>query len=205
MSRGKFISLEGVEGVGKSTNIELIAGLVGEAGHEVVVTREPGGTALGERIRQILLDKNERQMTPMTELLLMFAARAQHVNEVIEPALARGAWVISDRFTDSSFAYQGGGRQLGEEVVAQIEHLVLSDFRPDLVFILDLDIETGLKRAARVAEADRFESEQKAFFERVRAAFIHRSTLPGYFRIDASSPIDQVQAEIKKIVREFIA
>ena len=132
MTIGKFITLEGVEGVGKSTNLELISDLVESGGYDVLLTREPGGTRLGERVRDILLDKKETGMTPMAELLLMFAARAQHVEEVIKPALARGTWVVSDRFTDSSYAYQGGGRQLGSDVVAELEQLVLGDFRPDL-------------------------------------------------------------------------
>ena len=137
MTTGKFITLEGVEGVGKSTNLELISGFVKSGGYDVLVTREPGGTTLGERVREILLDKDEHGMTPMAELLLMFAARAQHVEEVIKPALARGTWVVSDRFTDSSYAYQGGGRQLGNDAVAALEHQVLGGFGPDLVIILE--------------------------------------------------------------------
>ena len=204
MSEGTFITLEGIEGVGKSTNLELIASLVGSAGHDVVVTREPGGTALGERIREILLNKDERQITPIAELLMMFAARAQHVEEIIKPALARGAWVISDRFTDSSFAYQGGGRQLGAQTVAELERQVLRGFRPDLVIILDLDVEEGLRRASKVAVADRFETEDRAFFERVRSCFISQAVKPGYHLVDAARPLVDVQTEITQIIRDFI-
>ena len=203
MTTAKFITLEGVEGVGKSTNLELISGFVKSGGYDVLVTREPGGTTLGERVREILLDKDEHGMTPMAELLLMFAARAQHVEEVIKPALARGTWVVSDRFTDSSYAYQGGGRQLGNDAVAALEHQVLGGFGPDLVIILDLDVQAGLERASKVSEADRFESEERAFFERVRAAFVSRSSEPGYHLVDAARPLIDVQADITTIIKEL--
>ena len=203
MTTGKFITLEGVEGVGKSTNLALISEFVKSGGYDVLVTREPGGTTLGERVREILLDKDEHGMTPMAELLLMFAARAQHVEEVIKPALARGIWVVSDRFTDSSYAYQGGGRQLGSDAVAALERQVLGGFRPDLVIILDLDVQAGLKRASKVSEADRFESEEREFFERVRAAFVSRSSEPGYHLVDAARPLIDVQADIATIIREL--
>ena len=201
MTTGKFITLEGVEGVGKSTNVEVISELVSSGGYDVLVTREPGGTTLGERVREILLDKNEYRMTPMAELLLMFAARAQHVEEVIKPALALGTWVVSDRFTDSSYAYQGGGRQMGSSAVAALEHQVLGGFRPDLVIILDLDARAGLARASKVSAADRFESEERAFFERVRASFVRRSRGPGYHLVDAARPLIDVRAEIISIVK----
>jgi dTMP kinase len=201
MTKGKFITLEGVEGVGKSTNLEVISEFVKSGGYDVLVTREPGGTTLGERVREILLDKNEYRMMPMAELLLMFAARAQHVEEVIKPALALGTWVLSDRFTDSSYAYQGGGRQMGSAAVAELEHQVLGNFRPDLVIILDLDVRAGLERASKVSEADRFESEEGAFFERVRASFVRRSSEPGYHLVDAARPLIDVQAEIISIIK----
>lgn len=203
MIKGKFITLEGVEGVGKSTNLELISEIVKSGGYDVLVTREPGGTTLGERVRNILLDKDEHRMTPMAELLLMFAARAQHVEEVIKPALARGTWVVSDRFTDSSYAYQGGGRQLGSQAVAALEHQVLGSFRPDLVIILDLDVQAGLLRASKVAEADRFESEESEFFDRVRAAFVSRSSEPGYHLVDAANSLTDVQADITAIIKKL--
>ncbi|MGV0036348.1 MAG: dTMP kinase [Candidatus Azotimanducaceae bacterium WSBS_2022_MAG_OTU7] len=203
MTTGKFITLEGVEGVGKSTNLALISALVKSGGYDILVTREPGGTTLGERVRGILLDKEEHQMTPMAELLLMFAARAQHIAEVIKPALARGTWVVSDRFTDSSYAYQGGGRQLGLKLVADLEQQVLGDFRPDRVIVLDIDVQAGLERASRVSEADRFESEQRAFFERVREVFVGRSSAPRYHLIDAGRPLQDVQTDITKIIKEL--
>jgi len=203
MTKGKFITLEGVEGVGKSTNLEVISEFVKLGGNDVLITREPGGTTLGERIREILLDKNEKRMAPMAELLLMFAARAQHVEEVIKPALARGTWVVSDRFTDSSYAYQGGGRQLGSGAVADLERQVLGGFRPDLVIILDLDVQAGLERASKVSETDRFESEEREFFERVRASFVRRSGEPGYHLVDAARPLINVQADITTIIKEL--
>jgi dTMP kinase len=205
MTTGKFITVEGVEGVGKSTNLELIASLVRERGYDVLQTREPGGTQTGERVREILLDKTEQNMTPMTELLLMFAARSQHVEEAIKPALQAGRWVISARFTDSSYAYQGAGRQLGEDVVAALESQVLGGFSPDLTIVLDIDVEAGLRRAARVGEADRFESEQREFFERVRQSFLDRAAkCPHHHVVDASQPIEAVQEQITKLLNGYM-
>lgn len=204
MAVGRFISVEGVEGTGKSTNIELIASLVTAAGHEVLLTREPGGTALGEKIRELLLDRNEQHMSAMTELLLMFAARSQHVEQVIKPALERGVWVISDRFTDSSYAYQGAGRGLGLATVAAMEQIVLGDFRPELTIVLDLDVEEGLARAATVANADRFESESSSFFQRVRQAFLDHAEQTGAHVVDASAHLEAVQDEIRAIVERFL-
>ncbi len=205
MTQGRFITIEGVEGVGKSTNIALVKSLLEERGYEVLLTREPGGTPTGERIREILLDKNEQAMTAMTELLLVFAARSQHVSQVIMPALAAGQWVISDRFTDSSYAYQGGGRELGIEIVAALEAQVLADFRPDLTIVLDVDIATGLERATREAEADRFESEQASFFQRVRETFLTLAEADRYRVIDAGQPIEQVQVDLTEVIVEFIS
>ncbi len=204
MTQGRFITIEGVEGVGKSTNIALVKSLLEARGYEVLLTREPGGTPTGERIREILLDKDEQAMTAMTELLLVFAARSQHVSQVIMPALAAGQWVISDRFTDSSYAYQGGGRELGIEIVAALEAQVLADFRPDLTIVLDVDIATGLERATREAEADRFESEQASFFQRVRETFLTLAEADRYRVIDAGQPIEQVQVDLTEVIVEFI-
>ncbi len=205
MNQGRFITVEGVEGVGKSTNIEFIAEMVRQAGHEVLLTREPGGTGLGERVRQILLDKAEQDMMPMTELLLMFAARVQHVEELIKPSLARGCWVVCDRFTDSSFAYQGGGRGMGDAPVAMLEQLTLGEFRPDLTLILDLDVATGLARATATSDADRFESEAQMFFEEVRSAFARRAATDVRYRlIDASGDLTQVQAQIRTVMKEVL-
>ena len=203
MNRGRFITIEGVEGVGKSTNLTVLETLIKEQGFDVLVTREPGGTATGERVRAILLDKEEQKMTAMTELLLMFAARRQHVEQVIEPALASGVWVISDRFTDSSYAYQGGGRQLGSQTVAELEGYVLGDFSPDLTIVLDLDVSTSLARATSGSEADRFESEHQDFFERVRQVFLDRASGDRYRVIDTGQTIDQVRAEIRQVIKAF--
>ncbi len=204
-SRGRFITVEGVEGVGKSTNLELIKTLLEESGQSVVVTREPGGTSVGERVREILLDKDENHMTAMAELLLMFAARVQHVSEVIEPALAEGKWVVSDRFTDSSYAYQGGGRNLGDGPVELLEHKMLGGFVPDLTILLDIDVTKGLERALGDSDADRFESEQRDFFERVRSSFLARAESHDRYRvIDASRPLEEVQSEIRVIIKEIL-
>ncbi len=203
MNRGRFITVEGLEGTGKSTNLTLIETLIRKHGHNVLATREPGGTRTGEKVRAILLDKEEREMTAMTELLLMYAARRQHVEEVIEPALASGTWVISDRFTDSSYAYQGGGRQLGSKRVADLDSYVLGDFVPDLTIVLDLDISTGLARATKGGVADRFEREQQEFFERVRRVFLERGRGDRYCIIDTGRAIDQVQAELIAIIERF--
>ena len=203
MNRGRFITIEGVEGVGKSTNLTVLETLIKEQGFDVLVTREPGGTTTGERVRAILLDKEEQKMTAMTELLLMFAARRQHVEQVIEPALASGVWVISDRFTDSSYAYQGGGRQLGSQTVAELEGYVLGDFSPDLTIVLDLDVSTSLARATSGSEADRFESEHQDFFERVRQVFLDRASGDRYRVIDTRQTIDQVQVEIRQVIEAF--
>ena len=203
MKSGRFITIEGVEGVGKSTNLSLIESLVSARGFEVLVTREPGGTMTGERIRKILLDKEEQAMTAMTELLLMFAARKQHVEEVIKPALSKGVWVISDRFTDSSYAYQGGGRQLGSKKVAKLEELVLNGFKPDLTLLLDLDVTAGLARATSDSSPDRFESEEKEFFERVRAVFLARSKYDHYRVINSAQSMEAVQVELRKVIASF--
>ena len=203
MIRGRFIVVEGIEGTGKSTSLALIERLIKEHGHQVLSTREPGGTKTGEKVRAILLDNEEQEMTAMTELLLMFAARRQHVDEVIEPALASGIWVISDRFTESSYAYQGGGRQLGSETVSELEAYVLGDFGPDLTIVLDLDISIGLARATIGGDADRFEKEEQEFFRRVREVYLERATGDRYRTIDAGRTIDQVQAEISSVIESF--
>ncbi len=207
-SRGKFITLEGVEGVGKSTCIEVIKSVLEAAGKSVVISREPGGTSVGERLREIFLDEGEVRMTAHAELLLIFAARTQHVHELIAPALAAGAWVVCDRFTDSTYAYQGAGRQLPEEEIARIEDIALGSFQPDLTLLLDLDAREGLERAVSDAEADRLESEQDEFFERVRNAFLQRSRQMAhkdrYRLVDASRPQDQVHSQIREIIKHFL-
>lgn len=195
---GRFITLEGTEGVGKTTNLNYVRQHLERSGHEVVVTREPGGTPLAEEIRALLLSPRRESVAEMTELLLLFAARAQHLHTLIEPALARGAWVLCDRFTDATFAYQGGGRQLDEQPVALLEALVQGSRRPDLTLLLDVPVEIGLQRARKRGELDRFETEQVAFFERVRHVYLARAAAePGRICvIDAQPPLDEVQRQI---------
>ncbi len=195
---GYFITLEGIEGVGKTTNLNYVRAKLEERGIEVVVTREPGGTPLGEQIRELLLTPREESIADMAELLLVFAARAQHLNSVITPALARGAWVLCDRFTDATFAYQGGGRQLDAAPVALLEQLVQGNCRPNLTLLLDLPVETGLARARARGKPDRIEGEQQAFFERVRAAYLEKARQePDRITvIDAAPALEEVQKSI---------
>ncbi|MGB5718933.1 MAG: dTMP kinase [Gammaproteobacteria bacterium] len=193
--KGKFITVEGIEGVGKTTNIEFIHQQLLAAGKDVVVTREPGGTPLGEAIRGLLLDPAYTGMDSTCELQLMFAARAQHLAQVIWPALDRGQWVLCDRFTDATYAYQGGGRGIDGGVIARLEDLVQGDFRPDVTLLLDVPVEIGLSRAGKRGELDRFEQEQVGFFERVRSCYLAMAEQYGerYRIIDASLPLEQVQ------------
>ena len=170
--RGLFLTLEGAEGVGKSTNIEFITQYLEQRGIEYVLTREPGGTQLGEKIRELLLAVHEEPMSELTELLLVFAARAQHLDKIIEPALAAGKWVVCDRFTDATFAYQGAGRGLSMETIGELESMVQGELRPDLTLILDLDPEIGMQRASNRGELDRFEREQMSFFRHVRQGYL---------------------------------
>ncbi len=203
--RGKFITVEGVEGVGKSTNMAFIAGFLRERGMDVVETREPGGTPTGEAIRELLLDARRTDIHTDTELLLMFAARAQHLAELIRPALERGQWVLCDRFTDATYAYQGGGRGVPAARIAVLEDWVQGELRPDLTILLDLPVGDGLRRAAGRSEPDRFEQEQQAFFERVRAAYLARAeaTPQRYRVIDASPELAEVQARLRAVLEDF--
>jgi dTMP kinase len=205
-TRGQFITVEGSEGVGKSTNIALIAELLAAAGHAPVQTREPGGTHFAERIRQLLLAHDDEPMSAWTELLLIFAARAQHLARVIEPALAAGQWVLCDRFTDATFAYQGGGRGLDPDHIAALESLVQGSLRPDLTLLLDAPVAVGQQRMRDRAAPDRFESEQGAFFERVRATYLQRAAAePQRFLIvDASQPLPKVQAELRAALQRWL-
>ena len=204
--RGRFITIEGVEGVGKSTSIEHVQSILARHHIASVSTREPGGTPLSERIRALLLDKANMSMDAMTELLLMFAARVQHVEELIKPALSEGRWVICDRFTDSTYAYQGGGRGIDADLIGRLETLSLGDFRPDLTLILDLPVAQGMARAAGRSERDRFESEDMAFFNRVREAFLSRAEGEARYRVvDASGDIEMVQSRLTPIIEAEIA
>jgi len=202
---GLFITLEGPEGAGKTTNREFLAERLRAAGRQVLLTREPGGTPLAERIRELLLTPSDEPMASDTELLLMFAARAQHLEQVIRPALAAGKVVLCDRFTDATYAYQGGGRGLSEERIAVLETFVQGDLRPDLTLVFDLPVEVGLARAAARGRLARFEQEGREFFEAVRQAYLRRAArYPERYRvIDAGQPLDQVQQQLERLLPEL--
>ncbi|MDO6514353.1 dTMP kinase [Neptuniibacter sp. 2_MG-2023] len=206
VQRGRFITVEGTEGVGKSTNIDFLCNLLEARGIEIVLTREPGGTPLAEELRALLLSPRDERVSEDTELLLMFAARAQHIENVIRPALDRGAWVISDRFTDATFAYQGGGRGIDYEHISLLEKLVQHGLHPDLTLLLDLDVDVGLKRASARSEPDRFEQEKIDFFSKVRDAYLQRAkNEPQRFAIiDASVPLPEVQQQIASAVSLYL-
>jgi dTMP kinase len=197
--RGRFITVEGIEGVGKSTNLSFVANELRRAGHAVVETREPGGTALGERIRNLLLSPDTR-IGPLTELLMMFAARATHLDEVIRPALRNGKWVVCDRFTDASHAYQGGGRGLPATMIDTLASLVHGDLCPDLTLLLDAPLKVSAERQASRGHRDRFEQESADFFARVRQTYLDRAAKdPGRIKlIDASHPLIDVQDAIRR-------
>lgn len=205
--RGLFITVEGIEGAGKSTAMQLLSAALREAGVDLVCTREPGGTILGERLRDLLLSPTDSVIEPQAELLMMFAARAQHLAECIRPALQGGQWVLCDRFTDASYAYQGAGRQLGSDRVAVLEEFVQGDFRPDLILLLDVPVEVGISRARGRGALDRFEQEDMAFFERVRQAYLTRAAQSSglYQIIDASQRLHEVQASLRALVAELLA
>ncbi|MBM0105580.1 dTMP kinase [Steroidobacter sp. S1-65] len=208
MTRGKFITIEGGEGVGKSTQIGRLRDFVAGQGHEVIVTREPGGTRRAERIRELLLEHSDEAMPSTCELLLMFAARATHIENVIRPALARGAWVICDRFTDATYAYQGGGRNLPIDNISTLETMVQGTLRPDITLLLDAPLEVSAARAnarnAAAGTSDRFEQERRDFFERVRAAYLARARQEPerFIVIDATQSMDAVTAAIQHALGE---
>lgn len=203
---GLFITLEGPEGAGKSTNRDYLAALLREHGVDVVLTREPGGTPLAERIRELLLAPADEPMASDTELLLVFAARAQHLQQVVRPALARGAVVLCDRFTDATYAYQGGGRGVPAERIALLEDFVQDVLRPDLTLVFDLPVEVGLARAAARGRLDRFEQERLEFFEAVRSTYLHRAAqAPERYRVlDAAQPLDAVQQRIAGLLPQLL-
>ncbi len=205
MSKPCFITLEGIEGVGKSTHMDFVSGQLRAHGHEVVQTREPGGTAIGEAIRTLVLENNDAGICDDTELLLMFAARAQNLAEIIRPALAAGRHVVCDRFTEASYAYQGGGRGIPFARIAALEDFTQGELRPDLTLLLDAPVAIGMARAGRRGAADRFEQEQAEFFERVRRCYLDLAgRFPQRFRIiDASASLPEVQAEIRQVLEDF--
>jgi dTMP kinase len=203
---GCFITLEGPEGAGKSTNREFLAERLRERGIDVLLTREPGGTPLAERIRELLLAPSDEPMASDTELLLVFAARAQHLDQVIRPALARGTVVLCDRFTDATYAYQGGGRGLAKQRIEQLENFVQGDLRPDLTLIFDLPVDIGLSRAAARGRLDRFEQEGLGFFEAVRNAYLERARQAPtrYQVIDAGQPLAAVQRDLQALLPQIL-
>lgn len=204
---GQFITLEGTEGAGKSTNLSFIQEWLNDQGIDHIVTREPGGTEISEAIREVLLNKDYTAMHEETELLLMFAARAQHLQEKILPAIQQGKWVISDRFTDATYAYQGAARGMSSERIAEIESWVQQGFQPDTTFIFDLPVEIGMARvASRGGDTDRFEQEKHDFFERVRSAYLQRAEQAPqrYTVLDASQSLEQVQADIVKRLQTML-
>jgi dTMP kinase len=205
--RGRFITVEGGEGAGKSSNLAYIQTMLEAAGKQVLFTREPGGTPLGESIRELLLGHQHTGMADETELLLMFAARAEHLHSKILPALEAGTWVLCDRFTDASYAYQGAGRGITHERIATLEQYVQGDLRPDLTLLLDLPVETGLERAGKRSAPDRFEREAVEFFHKVRQGYLQiAANEPGRVRvIDASPALEEVQQQISTVLQDYLA
>ncbi|MBA3980767.1 MAG: dTMP kinase [Alcanivorax sp.] len=206
-SRGRFITFEGVEGAGKSSNLGWAAELLRAAGIEVVITREPGGTPLAEALRDLLLAPHDEPVAADTELLLIFAARAQHLQQVIRPALDAGKWVLCDRFTDATYAYQGGGRGLSMTRIGALEQLVQGDLRPDCTVLFDIDVLTGLARAGKRGQLDRFEREDRAFFERIRSTYLSRAEAePARFhRLDAGAPLDEVRQQVQTLIDTLVS
>ncbi len=201
---GLFVTLEGVEGVGKTTQLEFIAEYLRNQGRELVITREPGGTPIGEAIRELVLDNKHIGMAADTELLLMFAARAEHINKVIQPALDSGKVVLCDRFTDASYAYQGLGRNISEERITFLKNWVQQSLKPDLTLLLDAPVEMGLERAAKRSEKDRFESEAIEFFNAVRRCYLQiaKNDPQRVKVIDAAQPLDVVKQQVLSILKQ---
>jgi dTMP kinase len=205
-SRGIFLTFEGGEGAGKSTCMHAVRHYLESRDIPVLFTREPGGTEIAEKIRQILIDPASEGLLPMTELLLFFAARCEHVNHVIRPAISRGTWVVSDRFTDASYAYQGGGRGVPKEWIQCLDSWVVNDMEPDCTLLFDLPVETGCQRVEKRGSKDRFEKEEMTFFERVRQAYLQRlkSAPERFVRIDASQSPEQVLEQVLPLLKNLI-
>jgi len=205
--KGKFITFEGVEGGGKSTNISFVAEKIRKAGHQILLTREPGGTTTGEAIRNILISKELPEMNDMTELMLMFAARSEHIHRKIIPALDQGTWVLCDRFTDASYAYQGAGRGIDTDKIKLLENMVQGSLRPDITFLFDLKANIGLARAQSRGETDRFEQQHIDFFNRVRSQYLEMlEAEPQRFRlIEAQYDLKHVQQQITQKLEEILA
>lgn len=199
LKKPKFITLEGMDGAGKSTHIANIIEILKLHGHEVVSTREPGGTVLGERLRELLLHEN---MHPETETLLMFAARREHIATVIQPALARGAYVLSDRFTDATYAYQSGAKGVSTEKIGQLEQWVQGDLQPDLTLLFDVPVEVSMQRLSGARSPDKFERENTDFFNKIRQAYLQRANENSarFSIIDANRPLDKVKQSVEDII-----
>ncbi len=206
MKKGLFITLEGIEGAGKSTAVDFIEDFLTKEGHDVIKTREPGGTVIGEQIREILLKNENYTLTYDTELLLVFSARAQHIQEVILPALSSGKIILCDRFTDASYAYQGGGRGIDASRINLLEKWVQEDLRPNLTLLFDLDVSIGMQRTKKRSDADRFEREEINFFEKIRNTYLERAkNEPQRFRIiNSASSLESVKEQIITILKDFL-
>lgn len=205
--RGKFITLEGTEGVGKSTNLAAMVDWLNTHNIAFVQTREPGGTPLAEELRELLLSPREESVNAKAELLMVFAARAQHIETVIKPALERGDWVLSDRFTDATYAYQGGGRGLPISLIESLETLVQEGLQPDCTILLDLAPEIGMQRAQQRGDLDRFETEKMDFFEKVRAAYLARAAADEgrFYIVNAANSVEQVSADVVAVLDALLA
>ena len=204
---GLFITVEGIEGVGKTTNIEFISDWLKSSGIEFIATREPGGTPLAEEIRNVLLAPRDEPVADTAELLLVFAARAQHLAQLIQPAIREGRWVLCDRFTDATYAYQGGGRGLPEATISALENLVQNAFRPDAVILLDVPVDVGLARASARSDLDRIEKEKTEFFEKVRQTYLQRAAAEPdrYHLVDASQDLAGVQQQLQAVLDRILA
>jgi len=207
LMRGKFITIEGQDGAGKTTNVDVIKQCLSDASINYVHSREPGGTKLGEAVRELILTSGDATIGDTAELLLMFAARAQHIEELIEPALSKGQWVLCDRFTDATYAYQGGGREMVMDNIKLLENYVQGNLRPDLTVLLDLPVEVGENRAGLRSEPDRFEQQKRDFKQKVRSCYLERASAePSRITVvDASRGIDEVQVSVRKLIERFIA
>lgn len=205
--RGMFITLEGGEGAGKTTAMDFLEEALREAGVDLLCTREPGGTQLGENLRRCLLEPSDTPVAAMAELLMIFAARAQHLQERILPALHDGRWVLCDRFTDASFAYQGAGRRMGEGPVSMLEEMVQGELRPDVTVLMDVPVDVGMARARGRGALDRFEREDLDFFGRVRQCYLQRAARGGgrYQLIDAAQPLEDVHRALQSVVQDLVA
>jgi len=207
LSRGKFITIEGQDGAGKSTNLDVIEAFLQENNIDYIKTREPGGTQFSEAIRELLLNSDDNVINDHAELMLIFAARAQHIEELIEPALKKGVWVLCDRFTDTTYAYQGGGRGIDKEVIADLEKTIQGDLQPDLTVLLDLPVELGESRAGQRSDPDRFERQQKDFKKKVRDVYLTLAcTYPKRIKIiNARDSIKEVESSVRQVLINFMA